>query len=597
MLALSITATALSDLSSVGQPATAQNAPDGFQALLDIGSNNSTDTWGNGGASNNDNSNNNQSTANNPAPPANTPPSIFAANNSGQQNAQNTTPLPPAPPQPPAQQNTSSSTNNDTQNASNSPPAQTDSTPPSNNSNQNANSSTSNQSSAPDTSSQTTGGNTAPSAKQLRSQIQDELGNISQILLSMIQALSGGAAQPVQTTSNTSTTPQITPAGNNTTDPTTNGQTGTPSTTDQEIGLLQDMRSLLQQLQQSLDGQGQNQDSQNNNMQTLSNSLLSDMAQLSQLAGQVPTANNSNTNNALFGGTQLGDLSSLLKSSITQAQNQLQNLQAANETIFAQATAGAQTPTVQTSTVETSPSPKTTQDNNSTSANTAPITGSIPVAPVAQDTTIKSLANGLPLSAPPVVQANVSQGGGNSAGGTNQDSSQNQLAQPIAAAGPSSPSSTDTTGGASFARILNQVSQSNVLDQVQFQVKTALSDGSSKISIQLNPPELGKVDVKFDVSADGKTTGITVTADNQNTLNLLKQDTQGLTRALNDAGLTTDSGSLNFSLSGGQQNQTQGSSQQAAVTYQQAQPEEDPTINAISRSYVVNLAEGLDITI
>ncbi len=85
-----------------------------------------------------------------------------------------------------------------------------------------------------------------------------------------------------------------------------------------------------------------------------------------------------------------------------------------------------------------------------------------------------------------------------------------------------------------------------MLDQIQFQVKTAVNDGSSKISIQLNPPELGKVDVKLNISADGKTSGITITADNQSTLNLLKQDTQGLTRALNDAGLSTDSGSLNF---------------------------------------------------
>jgi flagellar hook-length control protein FliK len=131
-------------------------------------------------------------------------------------------------------------------------------------------------------------------------------------------------------------------------------------------------------------------------------------------------------------------------------------------------------------------------------------------------------------------------------------------------------------------------------------VKTALSDGSSKITIQLNPPDLGKVDVRLEIGADGKTSGVTITASNQDTLNLLQRDAQGLTRALNDAGLTTDSGSLNFSLGGGQQNQTQAGTQQAATTYQQAQPEEDDpvtAINAITRSYVVNLAEGLDITI
>ncbi len=105
-------------------------------------------------------------------------------------------------------------------------------------------------------------------------------------------------------------------------------------------------------------------------------------------------------------------------------------------------------------------------------------------------------------------------------------------------------------------------------------VKTALGDGSSKISIQLSPPDLGKLDVKLTVSADGKTSGIMITASNNDTLNLLKQDTQGLTRALNDTGLNTDNGSLNFSLGGGQQNQGQ-ANQQAALPYQQAQPGEE----------------------
>ncbi len=107
-----------------------------------------------------------------------------------------------------------------------------------------------------------------------------------------------------------------------------------------------------------------------------------------------------------------------------------------------------------------------------------------------------------------------------------------------------------------------------------------------------NPPISGKLDIKLDVGADGKT-GITITADNKGTLDLLQRDAQGLTKALNDLGLNADSGNLNFSLNHGQQDNGQPATQ-AALTYQSAQPEDDTdtTVNAITRSYVVQSGAG-----
>src|SRR5690606_372720 len=138
--------------------------------------------------------------------------------------------------------------------------------------------------------------------------------------------------------------------------------------------------------------------------------------------------------------------------------------------------------------------------------------------------------------------------------------------------------------------------QKPIPEQISLQVKTAVADGSSKITIQLDPKDLGKLDIKLHVTADGKT-GVVITADNGNTLNLLQRDAQNLLRALHDAGLQADGGSLSFNLRGDQQGQ-QGNSHMAG-NYQKAQPDEDEDalILAVSRQYTVNLNDGLDITI
>lgn len=150
---------------------------------------------------------------------------------------------------------------------------------------------------------------------------------------------------------------------------------------------------------------------------------------------------------------------------------------------------------------------------------------------------------------------------------------------------------------APFARLLGQTAKAPVAEQVVFHIKTALADGSSRIRIQLEPADLGKLDIRLHVGADGKT-GVNITIDNKSTLEMLQRDTQGLQRALADAGLTTDSGNLNFNLRGDQR-QAQDQASQAAQSYQSALPEgeEEALPVATSRSYVINLTEGLDITI
>ncbi len=580
MLTLPLLSTAVPDLSNLGQATPAQNAAEGFLALLNIQGNGGNDIW----------SGNNQSAPGNSGQdtagqsltaPAHVPAAVFAANNSSQDNHA------PAPPEKPAAQQNSSPANQAQDNTANPSHPAAPTLKPSKPDQGAAASSSSQPASTPTTADQTAGGTDGQASRQLRAQLQNQLGAISDILLSMIQALSGGA-MPVQAAAGPATQLVASATANSASDPAQSAGTGAQTAQDQEIALLKDMQSLLQQLQQSLATPGNR-----SNVQTLSDSLLSDMTRLSQLVHPSATAgSNGNSTDPLLGNAQpFGDPGSLLKNSIEQVKNQLQTLKTNNETIFAQAKAS-----LQTTMANISDSPKTDAGNKDASG-VAPPTINIPTAPIVQETPEKPTLVNLAVNAQAVLQTNVPQdSAGNSGNGNNQDQSQNQAPQPVIAAASSSPASS-AAGSASFAKILNQVSQGEVLEQVRFQVKTALGDGSSTITIKLSPPELGTVNVKLDVSADGKASGITITADNKNTLDLLQRDTQGLTRALNDAGLTTDSGSLNFSLSGGGQQQGQ-PSQQAAATYQQAQPEEDnPAIASLSRSYVVNLVEGLDITI
>lgn len=190
-----------------------------------------------------------------------------------------------------------------------------------------------------------------------------------------------------------------------------------------------------------------------------------------------------------------------------------------------------------------------------------------------------------------------------SAGSSNdyqpQGGFKDQASQPLAATSLSASSDAAAkTGQTSFAKLVTRQSQMPLLEQVIFHIKTALNDGSSKIRIQLHPAELGKLDIKLQVGADGKT-GVIVTAENKDTLALLQKDASGLERALADAGLKADAGSLSFNLRGDGRERNQEHSQ-ATSHYLKTHPgEEEEALppEILSRSYVVNVAEGLDIKI
>lgn len=95
-------------------------------------------------------------------------------------------------------------------------------------------------------------------------------------------------------------------------------------------------------------------------------------------------------------------------------------------------------------------------------------------------------------------------------------------------------------------------------EQVAINLRQAVQTGTNRIEIQLKPASLGAIDVKLDLTHDGRISVI-ISADRSDTLNLLRQDSAGLQQALRNAGLQADSGSLSFNLRGDAQSFAQNS--------------------------------------
>ena len=82
---------------------------------------------------------------------------------------------------------------------------------------------------------------------------------------------------------------------------------------------------------------------------------------------------------------------------------------------------------------------------------------------------------------------------------------------------------------------------------IGLQVSKAVSNGQTDFTIRIDPPELGRVNVKVEFSNDGSMRAM-VSVDTKEALNLLQRDAHVLERALGDLGAKLDQGSLNFSL-------------------------------------------------
>lgn len=79
--------------------------------------------------------------------------------------------------------------------------------------------------------------------------------------------------------------------------------------------------------------------------------------------------------------------------------------------------------------------------------------------------------------------------------------------------------------------------------------KAAQNADTSKMTLQLDPPDLGRVEVQLEFGRE-RTVKAHLIVEKPETLLMLQRDTASLERALQNAGLDTDSGSLNYEMAG-----------------------------------------------
>lgn len=135
------------------------------------------------------------------------------------------------------------------------------------------------------------------------------------------------------------------------------------------------------------------------------------------------------------------------------------------------------------------------------------------------------------------------------------------------------------------------------LSGLAMEIAASLRSGKSRFEIRLDPAELGRIDVRIDVDRHGQVTSH-LTVEKPETLSMLRQDAPQLQRALNDAGLSTGDGGLQFSLrdqssSGQNGNQSNPNAQRLIVA------EEETVPAAVAGSYgrMLSASGGVDIRV
>lgn len=123
--------------------------------------------------------------------------------------------------------------------------------------------------------------------------------------------------------------------------------------------------------------------------------------------------------------------------------------------------------------------------------------------------------------------------------------------------------------------------------------------GKNRFEIRLDPPELGRIDVRLDMDKDGNVTS-RMMVERSDTLDLLRRDAHALERALNQAGLKTSDNALEFQLRDqGFANNDNGNRQNGRNAAQIIVPDEDAAVLEARRGYgrLLGLGNGLDISV
>ncbi|WP_434056010.1 MAG: flagellar hook-length control protein FliK [Roseibium sp.] len=149
----------------------------------------------------------------------------------------------------------------------------------------------------------------------------------------------------------------------------------------------------------------------------------------------------------------------------------------------------------------------------------------------------------------------------------------------------------------------SQAQSGQVATQVAAEIARNLKNGQTRFQMRFDPPELGRVDVNMRVGADGGVHAHLI-VERPETLDMFLRDQRGLERALEAAGLSTNSENLQFSLrqDGGRDfaSGEGGDDQAAQLTEDAGTPESDdmdPEAEAVIRLTLAESRGGLDVKI
>ncbi|WP_197423284.1 flagellar hook-length control protein FliK, partial [Bradyrhizobium valentinum] len=190
------------------------------------------------------------------------------------------------------------------------------------------------------------------------------------------------------------------------------------------------------------------------------------------------------------------------------------------------------------------------------------------------------------LTAPDVGQTPV-----NSSGNGLQASGAIQMQQPAASATTSTAAPQLTATASTSAAV--------PLSGLAMEIAASAKSGKTRFEIRLDPAELGRIDVRIDVDRHGQVTSH-LTVERPETLSMLRQDANQLQRALDNAGLSTGNGGLQFSLRD-QSSQGQNDGNQSNPNAHRLVVSEEDSVPAVvaGRSYgrMLGASGGVDIRV
>ncbi|WOH67521.1 flagellar hook-length control protein FliK [Bradyrhizobium sp. BWA-3-5] len=131
------------------------------------------------------------------------------------------------------------------------------------------------------------------------------------------------------------------------------------------------------------------------------------------------------------------------------------------------------------------------------------------------------------------------------------------------------------------------------------EIAASARSGKTRFEIRLDPAELGRIDVRIDVDRHGQVMSH-LTVERPETLSMLRQDANQLQRALDNAGLSTGNGGLQFSLRD-QSSQGQNDGNQGNPNAHRIVVSEEDSVPAVvaGRSYgrMLGASGGVDISV